>query len=162
MTVPCPGIDSYKTRAYWWPETVCYDQLSLRVSLENLRKGKTVKWKYRQNDSRTRTTTWARLTFKVCHAFSKNRLLGKLYFTFSHQKRLARLFLLKEIKTSPDRKKIKFLTFATCFPRYDILAKTRSMTGAGLLAFGKSRARSCPRIRIERSLLRYHSKPKQS
>ena len=50
MTVPCPGIDSYKTRAYWWPETVCYDQLSLRVSLENLRKGKAVEFIKRQNE----------------------------------------------------------------------------------------------------------------
>ena len=89
----------------------------------------------------------------------------KALFHFFSPEKLAGLFLLKEIKTSPDRKKIKFLTFATCFLRYDILAKTRSRmttTGAGLLAFGKSRARSCPRIRIERSLLRYHSKPKQS
>lgn len=50
MTVPGSRVDSYKTRPDWWPETVCYDQLSLRVSLENLRKGKAVEFIKRQNE----------------------------------------------------------------------------------------------------------------
>ena len=48
--------------------------------------------------------------------FSKNRQLDKLYCTFLHIKKLEWLFLMKEVKISPDRKVIKFLTFDNLFP----------------------------------------------
>ena len=49
-----------------------------------------------------------------------------LHFTF-FTKKFVRLFILREVESSPDCKTIKFLTLDSldCFHHYDILAKSR-------------------------------------
>lgn len=137
MTVPGSGVDSYKTRPDWWPETVCYHQLSLRVSLENLRKGKAVECIIRQNEDLVEKVKQSLKQIETFRFQDENEYRGKINlqslsrillkqtprkasFQFFTPEKLARLFLLKEIKTSPDRQKITFLPF------YDILANTCS------------------------------------
>ena len=52
------------------------------------------------------------LTSSFCaYSNSKQRHPGKLHFTFFSPKKLVRLFILKEVKPSPDSKMIKRLTF---------------------------------------------------
>ena len=46
-------------------------------------------------------------------------------FYFLTPKKLVRLFILKEVKPSPDSWMIKVLHLVTCSRHYDILAKTR-------------------------------------
>ena len=62
-------------------------------------------------DSRTRAT----FNVKFSCLFSKNRHGAKLHCTFFSPQKLARLFPLKEIKPSPDRLMITFLTFDNLF-----------------------------------------------
>ena len=47
---------------------------------------------------------------------NKKRHPGNLYFTFFYQKGLVRLFILKEVKPSPDSKMIKLLKIDNLFP----------------------------------------------
>ena len=69
-----------------------------------------------------------RYNLKFWRVFLKKRHPGKLHFTFFSPKKLARLFMLKEVKPSPDSKIENFLHLITCCRYYDILAKTRSRT----------------------------------
>ena len=71
---------------------------------------------------RTRTSTRFYWTF-----FGRVLKKGtrKASFNFFSPKKLVRLFLLKEVKPSPDRKMINFLHLITCSRHYDILAKSR-------------------------------------
>ena len=98
---------------------------------------------------RTRTSSSTRFNLKFLCVFSKRkRHPGKLHFTFfSKLKKLVRLFILKEVKPSPDSKLIKLLTLDYLFRHYDILPQTRSiMTTA--IAFSRLRKPSRPRLRI--------------
>ena len=45
----------------------------------------------------------------------KKRHPRKFQFTFFHQQKLVRLFILKEVKPSPDSERIKLLTFDNLF-----------------------------------------------
>ena len=56
------------------------------------------------------------------NVFSYDINPGKLHCTFFPLKKLARLFLLKEVKPSPDRKMMKPLSFENLFPplRYSL------------------------------------------
>ena len=57
------------------------------------------------------------MKLKVFARVLKNRHPGKLHFPFFfHQKELIRLFILKEVKPSPDRKVKELLTFDKLFP----------------------------------------------
>ena len=58
------------------------------------------------------------IKLKVFARVLKNRHSGKLHFPFFffHQKKLIRLFILKEVKPSPDRKVKELLTFDKLFP----------------------------------------------
>ena len=62
-------------------------------------------------DSRTRTTTSTRFDLKFFRVLSKNRHPGILHCTFFSPEKLALLSFLKEVKTSPDCKILKLLTF---------------------------------------------------
>ena len=46
----------------------------------------------------------------------KKRHPGKLHFTLFSPKKLVRLFIVKEVKPSPDSKMIKLLTFDNLIP----------------------------------------------
>ena len=58
------------------------------------------------------------IKLKVFAPVLKNRHPGKLHFPFFffHQKKLMRLFILKEVKPSPDRQVKELLTFDKLFP----------------------------------------------
>ena len=61
---------------------------------------------------RTRTSTSTRFNLKFLRVFSKKKKpLRKASFYFFHQKKLVWLFILKQVKPSPDSKMIKLLTF---------------------------------------------------
>ena len=62
-----------------------------------------------QNDSSSR------FDWKVFRVFSKNRLPGKLYFTFDSPEKLELLSLWKEVTPSSNRKMIKLVTFENLF-----------------------------------------------
>ena len=47
--------------------------------------------------------------------FSKNRHPGQLHFTFFPPEKSTRLFVLNEVRPSPDRKIIKLLAFSWQF-----------------------------------------------
>ena len=56
---------------------------------------------------------------KFWRVFSKKKKKGrhgKLHFTFFNLKKLVGLFILKEVKSSPDSKVTKRLTFDDLFP----------------------------------------------
>ena len=63
-----------------------------------------------------------------CYSLKKDTA-ESVVVLFSPQK-LVRLFPLKEVKPSPDRLMIKFLTFDTCFHHYNIFVNTRRMATA--------------------------------
>ena len=63
-----------------------------------------------------RTSTSTKFNLKFSLLFSKKKSPGKLHFTFFHQKKLVRLFILKEVKPSPDGKIVKRLTFVKLVP----------------------------------------------
>ena len=68
-------------------------------------------------DLRTRTSTRFNLKFlRVLKKKKKKRHPEKLRFTFFWLKKLIRLFILKEVKLSPDSKMRKLLTFDNLFP----------------------------------------------
>ena len=72
---------------------------------------------------------------------------------FSSPEKIARLFLLKEIKPSPDRAHRKYKTFATCFRHYDILDETGSFPAKMTLVHARARvilrkSRSLSRLRL--------------
>ena len=56
------------------------------------------------------------IKLKVFARIPKKERPGKLHFTFFSPKMLVRLFILKEVKPTPDSKMIKFLTFDNLFP----------------------------------------------
>ena len=61
-------------------------------------------------------TTSMRFDKKFYCVFSKNNIHSrKLHSTFDSPEKLALLFLLKEVKPSPNRKMIKLLTFNNLF-----------------------------------------------
>ena len=60
-----------------------------------------------------------------CYSLKKDILVY-----FCSPQKLVRLFPLKEVKPSPDRLMIKFLTFDTCFHHYNIFVNTRRMATA--------------------------------
>ena len=63
---------------------------------------------------------------KVFARVLKKRHPGKASFYLFSLKKLIQLFILKEVKPSPDRKMIiKLLAVITCSRYYDILAKSR-------------------------------------
>ena len=62
-----------------------------------------------------RTSTSTKFNLKFLLLFSK-KIPGKLHFTFFNQKKLVRLFILKEVKPSPDGKIVKLLTFVKLVP----------------------------------------------
>ena len=74
----------------------------------------------RLKDSRTRTTMSIRFLKFFFTYFSKNRHPGKLHCTFVFTKKLALLYLVKEVKPFPDHNIVIILVFAS------ILAKTYS------------------------------------
>ena len=57
-----------------------------------------------------------RYNLKFLRVLPKKRQPGKLHFTFFSPKKLPRLFILKEVKPSPDSKMIKLLTFDNVLP----------------------------------------------
>ena len=63
-------------------------------------------------DSRMRT----KYILNFFNVFSYNINPGKIHCAFFPLKRLARVFLLKEVKPSPDRKMMKPLSFENLFP----------------------------------------------
>ena len=63
-------------------------------------------------DSRMRT----KYILNFFNVFSYNINPGKIHCAFFPLKKLARLFLLKEVKPSPDRKMLKPLSFENLFP----------------------------------------------
>ena len=115
---------------------------------------------------RTRTSTSTRFNLKFLRVFSKKKKpLRKASFYFFHQKKLVWLFILKQVKPSPDSKMIKLLTFIliTCCRHKTSRRMTtaitfcRQLTRAQYLVLRQSRARSRPRPRIYSSLfLRTH------
>ena len=65
--------------------------------------------------------------FRLIKKKKKIDILKSFLVPFSLSEKLARSFLLKEAKSSPDRKITELLTFDYLFPRYDIFrAKTRT------------------------------------
>ena len=77
---------------------------------------------------------------ELFHIFSKNIHPRKLYcfcFFFS-PKKLSLLSLLREVKSSPDRKIIKPPTFDTLSHQYNILAKPRSRMTTAIMFSGQS------------------------
>ena len=57
-----------------------------------------------------------RYNLKFLRVFLKKRHPGKLHFTLFSPKKLARLFILKEVKPSPESKMLKLLTFDKLLP----------------------------------------------
>ena len=55
------------------------------------------------------------VTWRFCACSKNERHRGKLHFAFFTRK-VVRLFILKGVKPSPDRKVITFLTFDNLFP----------------------------------------------
>ena len=51
----------------------------------------------------------------LAHVLKKKDTPGKLHLTFFQPKKLVWLFILKEVKPSPDSKMIKLLTFDNLF-----------------------------------------------
>ena len=65
----------------------------------------------------TRTTTKTRFNFYVCFAYLKENDTPESFIVhFLTRKKLTRLFFLKVVKPSAERKKIKLLTFDNLFP----------------------------------------------
>ena len=78
---------------------------------------------------REQACTGTRFKLNFSRVFRKKKNTPqKLHFTFFSQKKLARLFILKEVKLSPNGKMMKLHTFDNLFPppTNDIRAKTRS------------------------------------
>ena len=100
-------------------------------------------------------STSTRFNLEVFARVLKKRHPGKPHFTLFSPKKLVRLFILKEVKPSPESKMIKLLTFDYLFPpRRMTMAVTfsrandvRSRTSTTLyLVLRKSRTHSRPRI----------------
>ena len=79
-------------------------------------------------DLRKRTSTGMRFNLNFSRVFRKKSTPQKASFYFFSQKKLARLFILKEVKLSPNGKMMKLHTFDNLFPppTNDIRAKTRN------------------------------------
>ena len=78
---------------------------------------------------REQASTGTRFNLNFSRVFRKKKKHPpKASFYFFSQKKLARLFILKEVKLSPNDKMIKLHTFDNLFPppTNDIRAKTRS------------------------------------
>ena len=74
-----------------------------------------------------RTSTRTRFNLNFLRVFAKKTPWKTSFYSFFSPEKLVRLFILKEVKPSPDNKLIRLLTFDNLFPPlYDMLAKTRS------------------------------------
>ena len=62
-----------------------------------------------------RVKTSTRFNLKFLCVFSNKKTPGKPSFSFFSPKKLVRLFILREVKPSPDSKIIKLLTFHNLF-----------------------------------------------
>ena len=94
---------------------------------------------------REQACTGTRFKLNFSRVFRKKKdAPQKLHFTFFSQKKLARLFILKEAKPSPDGKMIKLHTFDNLFPppTNDIRARTRSGMTAAITLSRQNDARS--------------------
>ena len=70
-----------------------------------------------------RTST--RFNLQFLRLFKKKDTAESFILIFFSPQKLVRLFILKEVKPSLDRKMIKFTHLVTCSRHYDILAKSR-------------------------------------
>ena len=94
--------------------------------------------KYRALDLRTGTSTSTRFNWKFLRVLSKKDTSESFILLFS-PKKLVRLFILKEVKPSPDSRMIKLLTLITFSRHYDILAKTRGRMTMAITSWRFSR-----------------------
>ena len=70
----------------------------------------------RSPDLRRRTSTCTRFNLKFLRMFSKKLPPDKAWFYFFSPNKLVRLFILREVKPSPDSKMIKLLTCDILLP----------------------------------------------